>query len=228
MAKTKKEVTGASALTLNEAFRCGECLHYKKHKHSSHEELCKDEGVRSFAIAPKCFTPDVSQIAQNSDMFVQLSALFSSYTPKQKRILLGMLRASPKTKKKEYPFGTKLYLKIGKDYISNYVSGYVMGYTSSGEMMLSGSPDMKTRGSSFLAFSESTEGFLTASQWKQKRKELREANKIQDPKAGIIQGSSLDNYEPPTIDSAPASWHDKKQEPKKRKRSDAVDKSITI
>lgn len=226
----KKESLGnISAKSLEEAYRCGECLHYKKHAHPSMKEICIKRGIRTFAVAPKCFTPDVTQIANNSDTFVQLAAVLSDYTPKQKRIWLALLRQKPiksKTFRKDMPFGTKIYFHgMGKDYISNYLSGYVMGQTSSGELIITGSPDQNTRGRSYMAYMSDTDSLMTSKEWKAKKAELKGAGRIMDPQSKIIPKGTPAATEPLTIDNAPASWHDK-QEKKKRRRSD--DLVITI
>lgn len=223
MSAVKKDSLGnISSQSLEAAYRCGECLHHKKHAHPSMQEPCHKKGIRSFAIAPKCFTPDVTQIANNSDTFVQLASLFADYTPRQKRIMLALLRQKPINKKqirKDMPFGTKIYFHgMGKDYISNYLSGYVMGTTSSGELIITGSPDQNTRGRSYMAYMPDTENLMTAKEWKVKKAALKLAGKILDPQSKIIpKGQPI--TEPITIDSAPAAWHDK-QEKKKRRRTD--------
>lgn len=215
----KKNTLGhASKNSLVEAFRCGECLHFKQKAHSAHEKPCSEEGVKPFGIAPSCFTPDVTKIARNSDQFVQLASLFNSWTPQEKRIVLAVLRSAPK-KKKPFAFGTKLYFFTGKDYISNYLAGWVMGYTSSGELIVSGPPDSKQRGKSYLAFLESSDGVLTVSEWKVKRVLLKAAGKIYDPANAVVKKSTIvDDYEPPTIDNAPREASDARRTSKKRIR----------
>ena len=221
----KKDVLGkASAKSLQEAFKCGECLHHKQKAHggSGRDKPCKGLGIKAVAIAPSCFTPDVTRIAKNSDQFVQLASLVNSYTPSELRIMLAVVRGAT-NKKRQFRFGQKLYFKFGRDYLNNYLCGYVMGYTSSSEIIVSGSPDRKTRGDSLLAYFMDDDGLMTGPQFKVKRKELQDANKFEDPKNQVIpRGSVLDNYEPPSIDDRNAAmW--KENAPKKRRRTDAVD-----
>ena len=155
---------------------------------------------------------------------MQLASLFQSYTPVQKRTLLALLRS----KARGHKIGTKLFFKIGKDYVSNYLAGYVAGYSSSGELMLIGSPDRKTRGSSFYTYivkdsegptkGEFT-GVLTHTEWKQKRAELMAQNLIYDPTNKIVKKSSVvDDYEPPTIDTVPTYVYNKGEPPAGKKR----------
>jgi len=211
----KKNTLGnASKKSLSEAFKCGECLHFKQVAHSAHGDVCSKEGIKAVGIAPSCFTPDVTKIAKNSDQFVQLAAMVNSYTPQERRILLGVLR-SASAKKRPFAFGTKLYFHVGKDFISNYLCGWVMGYTSSGELIVSGSPDQKQRGKSYLAYLASTDGVLTVSQWKVKLEKLRALGKIFDPSNAVVRKAAIvDDYQPPTIDRAPRDPSVKK--PKKR------------
>jgi hypothetical protein len=218
----------ASRLNLQESLRCGECLHHKQSKHPSHKELCSKEGIKAFAIAPKCFTPDVTQLAGNSDAFIQVASLFQSYSHKQRRILLAMLRKKPA--KEKMILGTKvIFHAMGKDYISNYLSGYVMGYTSTGELIIGGSPDQKSRGRMYFAYMTDTDTLLDASQWRKKKAELKANGRVYDP-SSVMTKRNTDNDDPPTIDSAPKAWHDKQERKAKRMSSSIrpVDMAIKI
>jgi hypothetical protein len=198
-----KNVTRASA---EEAFKCAECLHFKQSPHRTNKEVCSKLGVRQFALAPKCFTPDYTRIVQNSDELVMLSILFGSKTPQQRKIMLGMLRAKPTGKK--FRMGTKLYLKSStREYISNYLCGYVVGYTSGNEIVIAGSPDLKSRGKMFFTYLRSESGLITQKEWEIKFKELRAKGRISDPllskRRDITAKVEQDEYEVPTIDKAP-------------------------
>lgn len=211
----------ASARALSDSFKCGECLHFRQHSHTDKQKLCKDLGVKAFAVAPKCFTPDVTKIAKNTDVLAQVAVIMGSFSRQEQRILCGLLRSK---KKKEFHFGTKLYFRaFGKDYVSNYLSGYVAGYTSSGQLILMGSPDVKSRGRSYTMYCESTDHLLTLSQWKQKKRELIASGKKIDPKPLFDKRTKLtDNDEPPTIDSAPKEWKEKTSKGKKKSKSSNV------
>lgn len=212
MSSVKKESLGnLSAASLDTAYKCGECLHHKKHAHPSFKSICAERGIKGIAIAPKCFTPDVSQVAINSDLFVQLAALLASYTPKQKRIMNALLKQKPSKRFKHLPFGTKMYfLGLGGDYISNYLAGYVMGTTSGGELILTGSPEQNTRGRSYMAYMTDDEMLLTPREWKAKKAELVASGRIRDPK-NLVLPRNVEPGDPVTIDSAPQAWHDKQE-----------------
>lgn len=161
-------------------------------------------GIRSFAVAPSCFTPDYPKVIGNTDEFLSLVTLLNSKTAQQKRILLGMLRQQPKGKKLR--MGTKMYLNIrGREYINNYVCGYVVGYTSAGQLVLAGSPDAKSRGRAFFAYLKDDSSLLTDSEWRKVFVDLRKAGRIVDPRAtgkrDITDTVASNDYEVPTIDS---------------------------
>jgi len=192
--------------SLQEAFKCGECLHFKQTCHSTHDDVCSKLGVRHFALAPPCFTPDYTRVITNIDEFTMLAALFGTKTSQQKRILLAMLRQQPHGKK--LPMGTCMYLNSrGREYIGNYLVGYVVGYTSAGQIVLAGSPDRNTRGRTFFAYLKSDDSLLTRTEWRQRFLDLRKMGRIIDPKDTYIRDITAsvkeDNYEVPTIDSAP-------------------------
>lgn len=220
-------VKDTQAKSLDVAFKCGECLHHKQHAHPSYKKICESLGVRGTKIAPPCFTPDVTQLAGNTDVFVQLASMLQDFKPKQKRVLYALLRMPQKKFKKDFPLGTKVYFHgLGGDYISNYLSGFVYGTTSSGELIISGSPDVKTRGKSYLAYMSDDQELMTFKEWKAKRKQLELEGKIHDPKAIIMPRDSLLGQEPITIDNAPNEWHTKQE--KKKKKKGIQDLTMTI
>lgn len=210
---------------LQEAFKCGDCLHFKQAPHRSNSSVCANEGVRSFAIAPKCYTPDYTKVISNTDEFMSIVTFFNSRTPQQRKILMGMLRQQPAGKKLR--MGTKMFLNLrNRDYISNYVCGYVVGYTSGGELVLSGSPDSKTRGRSFFAYLRSDSSLLTSKEWKVKYADLKSRGRLQDPtakgKKDITDTVKEDAYEVPTIDNSPREKEGKKGAEKINKRTSSL------
>lgn len=220
MSIKKENLGNLSSVSLSEAYRCSECLHYAKHAHPQFKTVCKERGIKGVALAPKCYTPDVSIIASNSDSFVQLAALVGDYTLRQKRILIALMKAKPISKKKfsrALDFGTKVFfLGMGHDYLSNYLSGYVMGLTSTGELIITGSPDRNTRGKSYMAYMTDDDNLMTPAEWKKKKAELKQKGRIYDPKTKELP-KQVDAEQVPTIDNAPQAWYDR-QEKKKKKR----------
>lgn len=194
--------------SLSESFKCGECLHYKQTPHPSYKGVCESLGTRHFALAPPCFTPDYTKVITNIDEFTALAALFSSKTSQQKRILLAMLRQQPKGKKLK--MGTRMYFNTrGREYIGNYVCGYVVGYSSSGQLVLAGSPERDTRGRTFFAYLRDDSTLISDQEWRKTFLSLRAKGRITDPKSEFIRDITADvkesTYEVPTIDSVPNS-----------------------
>lgn len=228
----KKENLGnLSAVSLSETYKCSECLHHSKHAHPMFKSVCKERGIKGVALAPTCFTPDVSIIASNSDAFVQLATLVGEYTPRQRRILIALMKAKPISKKKfsrQLAFGTKVFfLGIGGDYISNYLSGYVVGLTSSGELIITGSPDRNTRGKSYMAYMTDDDNLLTPVEWKKKKTELKSKGRIYDPKTKELPRQT-DAEQVPTIDNAPTAWYDKQEKKKKKGVKDLTDMVFNV
>lgn len=216
----KRDTLGkASSKSLSEAFKCGECLHHSKSCHPHRDSVCSKMGVRAFAIAPKCFTPDVTKVITNAEQFVVIAAVINEMTPQQRKIFQGMLRGV-KTPGKQFKFGTKLYLRVGGEALTSYRCGYVVGYTSSGELILAGSADRKSAGATFFAYLKSNEGLLTHKEWQVKRKQLIDAGKFDYPRRDV--SSNMEkylNYEVPSIDTSPDFF----DPPKKRKSKRATE-----
>ena len=192
--------------------KCGECLHFKKLPKG--EAPCSSQGVRQFASAPsQCFQPDYSQLIKNTDQFAIFASLLESFSPKQIKLAVAILLNAHETKVKKFPFGSKVYIKVGDDYIGNYLSAYVLGYTNNGQAVISGSPLSSSRGKNFLGFVD-VNSCLSFKDWEIKKKQLIAGGRIYDPKAmnkKIL--TSIDNYEPeiPTLDNAPKEWKEKKK-----------------
>lgn len=231
----KDGIAKQTSASLEEAMRCGECLHHRHSKHRAHEDLCANMGVKQFAIAPKCFTPCYPKIIANTDEFVQLAVLFGQKTPQQRRIMMAVLRQKPMGKK--LAMGTKMFLNYrGREYISNYLCGYVVGYTSAQEVVLCGSPDQKARGRSFFAYLKSDDSLLTPKEWKTRFLDLRSKGRIQDPTSKIVRDITAkvkdETYEVPTIDKAPdpsaRGRKESKDEQESRLRRTSLTKILTF
>ena len=207
-------------------FRCGECLHHKQLAHPTQGSVCSKLGVPSSNEAPRCFSPDVTQLVDGNEDLATLALMFGGMSAKQRRAFLAVLLTN--TKKRPYPIGQKLYFRaVGGDYIANYLAGFVMGYTSTGQVILCGTPDNRTRGSMYLAYMDE-ENLLIPHLWRKKRQELFVKGKLQDPRNPLQKVKKVDvDYEPPTLDTAPKEWKEKTQK-KKYKSTDESVKDLTI
>ncbi len=213
----KDGLKGAAEAVSTDVSRCGDCLHHRGHAHSEKKTVCEREGVLPVAIAPlECFTPNASLLTGNVDQLTQLLSIFATYDAKQRQALVELL--------KQRDIGETFYFRIGEDYISNYLRGIVVGRTSSGELMLIGSPSEKTVGSAFVSYLIDSEGLLNFAQWEVKRAELFDKNRVIDPSNTKIKRSTVaDNYVPPTIDMTPEMLEAAASEKKKKKKEDEGD-----
>lgn len=224
----KKDVVTTGAGTKASAirpFRCGECLHFKAKPHSDKGNICSKEGIRALALAPTCFTPDVTRIVQDSSQLVTLITMLQGFDTAQRRILLAMLNSKPKRKVK---FGLKVYfLAMGGDYLSNYLSGFIVGTTSKGEIMVMGDPDKRRRGQAYVAYFKDMEDLFTETQFRAKRRSLKKKDRLEDPDSPfkkIIKTEITVDHEPPTLDNAPKEVVEQKKV--RRRRIRAVDEQL--
>jgi len=206
-------------LSIEEGFKCNECLHFKQFAHPSNKEVCSKLGIRTFALAPRCFTPDYTKVSSNLDDFVALASLFHDKTPQQRRIILGMLRQ--KSKSHKLPIGAAVFMNVrGREYISNYVMAFVVGYTSAGQVVLAGSSN-NHRGRTFFAYLRNDQNLLTPELWAKKFRELKLKGRVNDPKdqfrRDITAKVAADEYEVPTIDSLPPEERAKLKQKKSRR-----------
>ncbi len=221
----KKEAQSKASAALSTAYKCGECLHHKVHAHPAMKGVCVNLGIKKFAIAPACFTPDVTQLTQNTDQFVQVAALLHDMSKEQKRVMFALLNQRTIKRRaftRDLKWGTKVFFRaMGKDYFSNYLSGYVMGLTSSGELIIAGSPEQQTVGRSYIAYMTDDDNIMTWTEWKIKKQELKTANRIHDPSLREMPKQDI-AADPVTIDSAPDSWHDKREKVRKARRNEEL------
>jgi hypothetical protein len=210
----KDGLKGSVEAVSTDILRCGDCLHHRSHAHAEKKTVCEREGVLPVAIAPlECFTPNASLLTGNVDQLTQLLSIFATYDLKQRRALIELL--------KQEDIGETFYFRIGEDFISNYLRGIVVGRTSSGEIMLIGSPSEKTAGSAFVSYLMDAEGLLNHAEWEAKRADLFDKNRVIDPDNTTIKRTTVtDNYIPPTIDMSPEMLEAAASEKKKKKRKD--------
>lgn len=222
----KTTLQGSSSIIMAKEHvnKCGDCLHFKQHAHPSNGSVCNTLGIKHYNPAPRCFTPDISQITSDAEDLAMTARIFSEMTPKQRHIFVALLRtASPK---RQFQIGQRVYFKpMGADYVSNYVAGYVMGYTSSKQAIVCGSPEARTRGRMYMAYMDA-DSLMLPSEWKKKLHQLHKANRVIDPNGIMPSRKKIDeNYEPPTLDRAPSAVRTLKDKTTtvKRGKRDLVD-----
>lgn len=112
--------------------KCGDCLHFKRN--AKFEKPCSQLGIKHYAAAPQCFSPDVYVLAKKTpDILCQIGLMFHNFTPSESRVLLSLLNQN-RTFERAYglKFGQPVYFKLGNDYLANYFRGYVVGVATAG------------------------------------------------------------------------------------------------
>lgn len=208
--------------------KCGDCLYYRKATHPGRTCSCANNGIGAYDIAPVCFFPDITKISNSINSFALLSSMFANFTNQQRRILLYLLENSVKVKG-SIPFGTKVYYHINDGtYLSDYLGAYVLGYSSDKKLILTGSPDRKSIGSSFLACL-SPSSVITYKQFQKVKNSLIKKDKINRIENKKVI-TALDDYDPPVPKELPKSFEQNMQEQmememssNRKKRKDTYD-----
>jgi hypothetical protein len=238
----RKESTEKVSLGL----KCDDCLHYKDGT-AKFEKVCCELGVDPRSKAPDCYSPNIYKIrdVKNPDLLHQLGKLLKDIGPSQTRIISFILaRQGGALAKHGLKFGQPIYFSLGKDYVSHYFKGYVVSADS--EYVYATAKLKKCKTNTSLTVPRSS--VLTYSEYKALEKKLLEKGRIfmnneekrfckklpiaeqMDSKGRVPHVEQFqDDYEPPTLDSAPESWFNvyqadvqrelKKRDKKKGKKS---------
>jgi hypothetical protein len=200
-------------------FKCGDCLHHEKYPR--YEQPCSKLGVTNKADAPECFTPNAFAFGSISpDVLCQLGLILNAFTASQQRVLLGILKNSNAFRKYGFAFGQPVFFHVGNDYLGNYCKGFVIGVVSHGEPLVFITSDLGSRKSkqpvTLALFPDSV---ISVTDFVKKRNQLVQQDKINDPalarkrkKAGLEKATP--EYDPPTMESVPASWFDAYSKPR--------------
>lgn len=202
--------------TLKAKPRCGDCLHFKHI--SKFERVCNTLGVKQFAEAPPCFSPNIYVLTKkNPDTLHQLGLLLRDWTPAETRVFMALLRQKiVMDKNYGLQFGQPVMFRIGGgDYLSNYFKGYVIGVAAVGDGQVFVASDMsKTQRNMPATATLLPSSVYPLSKWKKKKAELVKEKKLKDPNP-LYSPSDLKkedltlDYKVPTLENAPAAWFDK-------------------
>lgn len=224
MLKKKKVIPIAKASI---GLKCGDCLHFKRN--AKFEKPCSQLGVKHFANAPACYSPDPYILsAQSPDVLNRLGLLLANFSAKESRVLMSILKQTG-TLEKHYKlkFGQPVFFRIGNDYLSNYFRGFVLAIAEDGDAQVYVTSDMekKQRKQPVLATLIRTSVF-TLSEWKKKKAQLLADKRTQDPKPLFtvqkIKTKMDELYVPQSLESAPADWFNKVDRPKASKKRPPV------
>ncbi len=201
---------------------CSDCLHFAGP--AKFEKPCGEMGVDPRSRAPDCYNPDVFKLkdTENLELLQEIGQLFRKLKPKQARILSFVLsRQGGALAKQKLKFGQPVYFSLGADYLSHYFKGYVVSASDESVYVVSKLNKCKTNTSLTLERSS----VFVRSEYKEIESELLEKNRIfmspeerkrhrvlpiaelLDKKGRVPHVEQFrDDYEPPTIDTAPVEW----------------------
>ena len=198
----------------NVGLQCGDCLHYKGSANPKYEAPCIKRGVGSKAEAPACYTPDVSAFRSISkDVFPMLASLVSLMTPKQSRVLMGVLKYAGSLEKAGLQFFEMCYFcncPPETAHLEDYFYGYAIAATRSGQVVLVGSDYLRQAPSSLVAYLD--KGSILREAVFQKRKDkLCAEGKIHRLRSSVgTRRLEDEGYVVPTIDDEPKALKTKK------------------
>ena len=218
-------------------YKCGDCLSFVRN--AKFEKPCSQLGVKRFADAPSCFSPDVFILnKKNPDVVQQLGILLNDFSATDMRVFMALLKAS-KNYEKHYAlkFGQPVHFYLNRDYLSNYFRGFVLGVSEAGERQVYVTSDLKsTQRKSPVIATLFRESVFTNAEFKKKREVLIKAKRINDPvplvkayKGQPKPSKVTDTYVPPTLEDAPSEWLDKTDRlPVKKSFNREVDGTLTF
>jgi hypothetical protein len=198
---------------LTVGFRCGDCLHFDKIPKFS--DVCSKLGVERHSKSPQCFNANVFLLQRvNPDVLSHLGLLLSNMTPQQTRITLGLLLNRAGLDNLKLKFGQPVMFCLGDNYLSNYYRGYVISASSAPEPYVYLTSDLDRRQiTNPTVLSLMPDSILTLRAFEARKIELVEADRLIDKKHPLRSKFSKTalkkpDYQPPTLESAPADWFD--------------------
>ena len=179
--KRDTSVEGARRAAGNIPQKCGDCLFFKGETSPSFDAPCSDRGVREYASAPRCFSPNVRKLAGvSSDTFELLGTILSLMDPTQTRLLNHLVANQHMLAKAGFYLMQPLFFRVGDDYLDNYFKGFALSMTSAGDVMLCSAPYL--RGGKTAYAQVSKQSLLDQFNMDLHRAELIEHGKIYEPR----------------------------------------------
>lgn len=184
----------------NIKLKCGDCMFLEKDSHPTYGMPCEERGIKSFATAPGCYTPNVKSLASISvETFDVLGQIVSACTPSQSRIIMGLFKTQAQLSKLGFYLMQPVFFKLGsEDYLDNYLKGFAMGVGPNKEILLLSTPVQK-KNTVYAAVC--AESLLDEFTFEDHRKFLVESGRIYQPK---VPHKNLnvdeDAYQVPTIE----------------------------
>lgn len=189
----------------NVVLRCGECMHLKGSPHPSIGVPCIANGVRPFATAPNCYTPDVHQLKSFSTESLQMLSTFVTLCkPSQARVLMGLLKNQAQLGRFDLSFLEKVYFALGRgEYLSEYFAGFALGVGPQNKILIVGSQYWGNARNAVVAQLD-RKSVLQRDAFTAVVKRLQAQGKLAPPRVNPPPYSSIEasKYEPPTIETA--------------------------
>lgn len=204
--KLKKDTSDDAPLSQdNVKLRCGDCFHYKGTAHPSIKVLCKSMDVRPGALAPSCFTPNVTVFRElGPQVMGQMAALVSTFSSQQARVFMGLLKGASSLEKMGLTFMQKVYFCTGTDSLENYYSGFVLCTGPDKSIMLVGRDYLKCNNSSMVASLAKSSLITSKEEFDAVKDDLVARGRIRAANEKLKKAMSKIDYEPPTFDTDPS------------------------
>jgi hypothetical protein len=217
----KQDLTSSAARIAgdNTVLKCGECLHFKGSPHPAIGQVCQLRGVKTYALAPNCYTPDVHQLKSiSTESMAQLSMFVASCKPSQAKILMGMFKVQAQLKRFDLAFLEKVYFAIGTgEFLSDYYGGFVMGVGPQQAILIVGTQYFSNARNPVVAQLD-RRSVLTRSEFGKRASRLSARGRLNPPKARqeIYVPPNIADYVPPTIESSQELLESRVADPKKK------------
>lgn len=203
----------------NVVLRCAECMHFEGSPHPSVGQACSLVGVKRYATAPNCYTPNVHLFRKTAPQTLQvLSSIVSGFTPQQSLVLMGLLREQASMRKKfNLCFLEKVYFCVGEDFLENYFAGFALGADPDNRVLIVGHQFFKDQKSSVVA-SLSRGSIFNWGEFEKLKVKMTDQGKLYQPRRRPTKDLplGLDGYEPPTIETAQELLESQSNKTKKR------------
>lgn len=188
----------------NVVLRCAECMHFEGSPHPSVGQACNLIGVKRYATAPNCYTPNVHVFRKTSPQTLSLlSSVVASFSPQQSLVLMGLLKEQASMKKKfNLSFLERVFFCVGEDFMENYFGGFALGSDPDGRILIVGHQYFKDQKSSIVA-SLSRGSVFNWEEFQKLKTKMTDQGKLYQPRRRTVElPPGLEGYEPPTIETA--------------------------
>lgn len=184
---------------------CDDCLHYRGTAHPSYGKPCAELGINAKASAPPCYTANVGVFRdQNPDALNQFFGMLACLSPKQRRVLMGMIRNADGLRRTGFQFMSTVYFALGdkgRVSLSDYYRGWVTATGPMNTVQVVGHGYLTGKKNACTAMLDRS-SLMTWEQFLKEKKQLIASGRLTGLTPRQQQQAPKDGYEPPTIDTA--------------------------